>query len=139
MNSGVNWLGQNSEMPFRSDGKGVTTPDSRRPLTQQGSRKASFLFAQQAHADREQDNPGDISKNVPAGCPGRDWGIVLDALLTLNVLGMLNAGIRDWGSERARQDATAEKRAAQGLLDFEAVFLTWTESDPIMDRHEREH
>ena len=42
--------------------------------TQQGSRKASFLFAQQTHTDREQDNSGDIGKNVPAGCPGRDRG-----------------------------------------------------------------
>ncbi len=41
---------------------------------QQGSRKASFLFGEQAGTDREQQNSSDIGKNVPAGCPGRDWG-----------------------------------------------------------------
>jgi hypothetical protein len=55
-----------------------------------------------------------------------------------NVQGILEAGKRNSASKRAREGCLSEKRAAQGLLDFEAVFLTWAESDPIMDRHERE-
>lgn len=40
---------------------------------------------------------------------------------------------------RSPKGCDSRERAAQGLLDFEAVFLTWAESDPIMDKHEREH
>ena len=52
--------------------------------------------------------------------------------------GILNAGKRarlpkELGRVRQRE------KGGTGLLDFEAVFLTWAESDPIMDRHEREH
>ena len=63
---------------------------------------------------------------------------ILDAILSLNVQGILDAenGIRrpkELGRVRQRE------KGGTGLLDFEAVFLTWAESDPIMDRHEREH
>ena len=44
-----------------------------------------------------------------------------------------------FGFRQSSEGCESEKRTAQGLLDFEAVFLTWAESDPIMDRHEREH
>jgi hypothetical protein len=60
---------------------------------------------------------------------------ILDAIRSLNVQGILDAE----NGFRPPEGCDSGKKAAQGLLDFEAVFLTWAESDPIMDRHEREH